>query len=98
LLPRSAFEEGLPFARKRDYVCHQTGAENEEIMKTETLTIEGMSCGHCVKAVKEAIETTGAKTEKVEVGSAQLQYDETKISRDKIILAIEEEGYKVIGA
>jgi copper chaperone len=67
-------------------------------MKTENLTIEGMSCGHCVKAVQEAIEAAGAKADKVEVGKAALHYDETKTSREKIILAIEEEGYKVIGA
>jgi copper chaperone len=72
--------------------------KREAPMKVETLTIEGMSCGHCVKAVKEAIEGAGGKTEKVEVGTAQFQYDETKISREKIVLAIEEEGYKVIGA
>jgi copper chaperone len=67
-------------------------------MKTENLTITGMSCGHCVKAVQEAIESAGARAENIEVGKASFQYDETKISREKIILAIEEEGYQVVGA
>ena len=67
-------------------------------MKTEQLTITGMSCGHCVKAVQGAIEGAGAKAEKVEVGKASFQYDETKISREKIVLAIEEEGFQVVGA
>ena len=67
-------------------------------MKTENLVIEGMSCGHCVKAVQEAIEGAGATADKVEVGKASFQFDEAKTSREKIVLAIEEEGYKVIGA
>lgn len=66
-------------------------------MKSETLTIQGMSCDHCVRAVKQAIEEVGAGVTRVEVGQAEISYDETKISREKIILAIEEEGYKVVG-
>lgn len=67
-------------------------------MKHETLTIDGMSCGHCVNAVKNAIEEAGAKAETVEIGKARIEYDETKLTREKIVLAIEDEGYKVVGS
>lgn len=66
-------------------------------MKTETLTIEGMSCDHCVRAVRGAIEgLPGAVATRVEVGRAEVSYDETKTSRDVLLQAIEEEGYRVL--
>ncbi len=65
-------------------------------MKTSELKIEGMSCNHCVMVVKSALMNLGITNPEVEVGRAKFQYDETLIDESQILLAIEEDGYKVI--
>ncbi len=65
-------------------------------MQTETLTIGGMSCGHCVRAVREALERVeGVEVENVEIGTARVRYDASKTPRARIAEAVEEEGYAV---
>lgn len=65
-------------------------------MKTETLHVEGMSCGHCVSSVKKALEAIGATGEVDLVGKkVEVQYDESKIELEVIKNAIEEQGYDV---
>jgi copper chaperone len=67
-------------------------------MKNETFTIQGMSCDHCVRAVKGALEgIPGVEARRVEIGRAEVSYDETKVKRDALIRAVEEEGYQVVG-
>lgn len=60
-----------------------------------TLKVEGMSCGHCVRAVTNALsEVTGVKSVEVslEKGQAVIQADDgTEVSR--LIEAVNEEGY-----
>jgi copper chaperone len=66
-------------------------------MKTQELTIQGMSCGHCVMHVKKALSTvSGLETESVEIGKATVKIDETKVTTATIAKAIEEAGYKLI--
>jgi copper chaperone len=66
-------------------------------MKTQELTIQGMSCGHCVMHVKKALGgLSGLQTENVEIGKARVTFDETKVTRESIAKAIEEAGYKLI--
>lgn len=63
-------------------------------MELLNLTIEGMTCDHCVRAVKNRLAATpGVQVEDVSVGSARLQYDPTKASVDEIEEAIADEGY-----
>lgn len=61
------------------------------------ISVEGMSCGHCVNHVKEALEDLGAA--KVEVSLekklAVAELDES-ITDEKIKFAIEDAGYDVI--
>ena len=58
------------------------------------LTIEGMSCEHCVRAVRGRLERTdGVKVDGVEIGSATLDFDPAKTSVDDIEEAIADEGY-----
>lgn len=58
------------------------------------LTIEGMTCQHCVRAVDGRLRATeGVEVEHVAVGSADLRYDPAKISLDDIAEAIADEGY-----
>lgn len=63
-------------------------------MESLKLQIEGMSCSHCVRAVKNRLETTpGVEVEDVAIGSARLKYDPAKTSVDDIENAIADEGY-----
>ncbi len=65
--------------------------------KTETIKIQGMSCGHCVMSVREALEETeGVEIEDIEIGSARISYDTEKTSREQIEEVIEDAGYKVV--
>lgn len=65
-------------------------------MAETTIKIEGMSCQHCVMRVKKAIDAlAGISSASVEVGSATVIYDESKIKKEDIESAIEKAGYKV---
>jgi copper chaperone len=68
-------------------------------MKTQDLTIQGMSCGHCVMHVKKELsKISGLTIENVEIGKARVQYDETKVTADQVSKAIEDAGYKLVSA
>ncbi len=65
--------------------------------RTESLQITGMSCSHCVRGVREALERVeGLEVENAEIGSARVRYDDAQIPRDKLVEAIEEAGYNVV--
>ena len=58
------------------------------------LTIEGMTCSHCVRAVEGRLtRTPGVKVESVKVGSADLRYDPAQTNVEQIADAIADEGY-----
>ncbi|MDR3628159.1 MAG: cation transporter [Ignavibacteriaceae bacterium] len=66
-------------------------------MTTKELKIEGMSCGHCVMAVKKELsKIQNMIVEDVQIGKAKVQYDETKVTDKNITDAIEEAGFKLI--
>ena len=61
-----------------------------------TLSIDGMSCMHCVGRVLKAIDAVaGVKSSVVEVGKAVINFDESKTSSEAIIEAVTAAGYKV---
>ena len=63
-------------------------------MERLNLKIEGMSCDHCVRAVRGRLERTpGVKVDEVKIGSALLDYDPSKTNIDDIEEAIADEGY-----
>ncbi len=65
-------------------------------MKDITINIDGMSCQHCVMRVKKAIEgLSGISNLSVEVGSAKMSFDESKIQQADIENAIVKVGYKI---
>jgi copper ion binding protein len=67
-------------------------------MKEITINIDGMSCQHCVMRVKKALEgLAGISNLSVEVGSAKMSFDESKIRQADIENAIAKAGYKVKG-
>jgi len=63
-------------------------------MERLTLTIEGMTCQHCVRAVRGRLEqTAGVTVEDVKIGSATLSFDPATTNVDHIEEAIADEGY-----
>ena len=65
-------------------------------MKDITINIDGMSCQHCVMRVKKALEgLVGISGLSVEVGSAKMSFDESKIQQADIENAIVKAGYKI---
>jgi copper chaperone len=67
-------------------------------MMTITLNVQGMTCGHCKMAVTNALqELDGVKHVEVHLqeGTVDVDYDETKVSVEKLKEAIEEQGYDV---
>ncbi len=58
------------------------------------LTIEGMTCQHCVRAVDGRLRRTpGVEVGSVAIGSADVQYDPARTNVDEIAEAIADEGY-----
>ena len=65
-------------------------------MERMRLAIEGMSCGHCVSAVKRALAgVDGVDVQEVAIGSARVAYDPARTSAEAIIDAVNDEGYTV---
>ena len=63
-------------------------------MQTVDLSISGMSCGHCLRAVREALaELPGVQVDKVEIGTATISYDPAVLALDEVTRAIEDAGY-----
>lgn len=65
-------------------------------MKKKVL-IEGMSCGHCVKHVTEAIEEIGGKDINVSLEKKFAEFEiADEITDDSIKAAVEDAGYDVV--
>ena len=64
-------------------------------MNTVNVLIDGMSCSHCVMAVKKELSKIPVESFDVQIGSAKVNFDESKVNSDQIEKAIEDAGYKV---
>lgn len=62
---------------------------------TITLKVEGMSCGHCVKAVTAAIQAQDPDAKVAVDIDAGTVKAETTLPRHVVSMAVEEEGYAV---
>ena len=63
--------------------------------QTLVLKVQGMSCGHCVKAVDEALRSVpGVQSAEVSVGSANVVADDS-VQREALVAALDEAGYDV---
>jgi len=63
-------------------------------MTTTRLSIDGMSCGHCVKAVRSALEgVDGATVEAVEMGSATISHDAIRVPAERLAEVVTDDGY-----
>ena len=68
-------------------------------MKDLTLHIEGMSCGHCLNAVRGALGALpGVEIGSVKIGRADLRYDENALDPARIEAAVTEAGYRARSA
>ena len=69
---------------------------NSEALKTETLAIEGMSCGACVGHVTRALQgLDGVQSAQVSLAEKQavVTYDSAKVGFAQMAEAVAEEGY-----
>lgn len=65
-------------------------------MTTTTLKVTGMTCGHCVRSVTDALGALdGVQSTNVELreGRAIVVYDESKVSPRDLVGAVADEGY-----
>ncbi len=66
-------------------------------MTEREFRIEGMSCQHCVLAVKkELAKVQGVEVRDVQIGSASVAYDETRTDTARLEAAIAKAGYRVL--
>ncbi len=63
------------------------------MMKTETINIEGMSCGHCIAAVRRELESIPVEVKEIAIGHATVEYDPEVVDRARLVQAIDEAGY-----
>lgn len=60
----------------------------------QVLNVQGMTCGHCVKAVTRAVQEQDAQA-KVEVDLAGKQVRvQSSLAVEQVLAAIREEGYQ----
>lgn len=64
-------------------------------MNTLKLTIDGMSCGHCLNRVQQALGTVpGINVTSVQIGQASLEYDPGQYAPEAIAEVVTKAGYK----
>ncbi len=67
-------------------------------MESTTITISGMSCGHCVTAVRKALAAVpGVDVRDVQIGSATIAVPSPAVL-PQVEAAIEDAGYDVPSA
>jgi copper chaperone len=65
-------------------------------MRDLHIEIVGMTCEHCVRAVRNRLSSTpGVAVKDVKVGAVDLQIDDSRTTMDEIEDAISDEGYTV---
>lgn len=65
-------------------------------MERTSLSIDGMSCGHCVAHVRKALAALpGVHVDDVAIGSATIHYDAGAATPEDIAKAVSSAGYTV---
>lgn len=63
----------------------------------KTLTIEGMSCGHCTKAVEESLRSLEQVTDaRADVNSKTAEVEGYELKDDELKKAVSDAGYEVV--
>ncbi|MGY2225971.1 heavy-metal-associated domain-containing protein [Pseudomonas gingeri] len=61
----------------------------------QTFNVQGMSCGHCVKAITQAVQARDpAASVQVDLGAKEVGV-QSRLSADEVISVISDEGYAV---
>lgn len=61
----------------------------------QVFNVQGMSCGHCVKAITQAVQAMDpAASVRVDLAAEEVGV-ESALNADQVIEAIREEGYEV---
>jgi copper chaperone len=72
-------------------------AKEVQAMAETKIAIEGMSCQHCVMAVKKALGSVpGILETDVRIGSATVTFDDSKVKKEDIENSIEKAGYTIV--
>jgi len=67
----------------------------ERNIVNQTFDVKGMSCGHCERAVTQAVKSVDPTAQvKVDLGAGKVEVQSTQ-PREAIAKAIAEEGYPV---
>lgn len=73
----------------------QFSSINQFPTMTEILKINGMSCQGCVASVQKAISRLPVEKSEVEIGKAIVEFNETSVTHQQIVEAIEDAGFEV---
>ena len=66
-------------------------------MRQLTLHITGMSCGHCMNAINQALaEKPGVRLDSLRMGRAEVSYDEGQTDPAAIEALIADAGYTAV--
>lgn len=65
-------------------------------MMEKKYKIGGMSCMHCVMAVKKELSKLTLHSSEVGIGYADIKFDESSVSEEQIKAAITAAGYEVV--
>ncbi|OMP68383.1 copper chaperone CopZ [Domibacillus epiphyticus] len=68
-------------------------------MEQTTLQVQGMSCGHCVKAIEGSVgKLEGVHSVQVDLqaNKVDVEYDTNQVSIEKIKETIDDQGYDVV--
>lgn len=69
-------------------------------MGEQVLSVPEVHCGHCVSSIESAVGAIGGVDEvkvSLESKDVTVRFDESKVAIEKIVEAIEEQGYQVGG-
>jgi len=75
--------------------CASSARPNQEREMQHVFTVQGMTCGHCERAVTQAVQGVDDQAQvKIDRAAQRVEVD-SSASREALGAAIAEEGYKV---
>lgn len=68
-------------------------------MTKQVLEIGGMTCGHCLMAVRNSLsQVEGLTIEELRVGRAKVAFDPSVVAPEAAAAAVKDAGYAVLGS
>jgi copper chaperone len=65
-------------------------------MIKEKIIVEGMSCNHCVMALKKELTKNEITVIEAGIGFADIEFDESKVDSGKVSGAVKEAGFTLV--